>query len=235
MTDDAVAGGGPGAPRPGPAAPVRRLTVLYDARCSLCAFLRDWLVRQPQLVPLDLVPAGSDEARRRHPDLDHGATLDEITVVGDAGQVYRGPAAWIVTLWALREHRPLAHRLSTPSGARLARGAVLAAAKWREGPWGSAAQGGGGGRVVVRPERGLDVQLAGMRQRHPRHPVTPGSGTPTRPDRGGFRPLIWHAPFQNEAGVGTLPPVLHSALAPTVCQPGGSPRPPGPPSQKEYA
>ncbi|WP_437064891.1 thiol-disulfide oxidoreductase DCC family protein [Streptomyces sp. enrichment culture] len=111
--------------------PVRRLTVLYDAECGLCGFLRDWLVRQPQLVPLEVVTAGSDEARRRFPGLDHGGTLDEITVVGDAGQVYQGTAAWIVTLWALREHRGLAHRLSTPSGALLARGAVLAAAKLR--------------------------------------------------------------------------------------------------------
>ena len=50
-------------------APVRRLTVLYDAECSLCTFLRDWLVRQPQWVPLELVPAGSAEARRRFPGL----------------------------------------------------------------------------------------------------------------------------------------------------------------------
>ncbi|MCX5050582.1 DUF393 domain-containing protein [Streptomyces sp. NBC_00201] len=111
--------------------PVRRLTLLYDAECSLCTFLRDWLVRQPQLVPLELLPAGSEQARRRFPTLDHRATLDDITVVGDAGQVYRSAAAWIVTLWALREHRPLAHRLSTPAGAKLAKGAVLAAAKWR--------------------------------------------------------------------------------------------------------
>ncbi|WP_425265099.1 thiol-disulfide oxidoreductase DCC family protein [Streptomyces regalis] len=148
MTDDAVAVGGLGPSRPGPAA-VRRLTVLYDAQCSLCTFLRDWLVRQPQLVPLELIQAGSDEARRRYPGLDHGATLEEITIVGDAGQVYRGTAAWIVTLWALREHRPLAHRLSTPSGARLAKGAVLAAAKWRGAQRDGAQQGGarGGGRV----------------------------------------------------------------------------------------
>ncbi len=111
--------------------PVRRLTVLYDAECSLCSFVRDWLVRQPQLVPLVLVPAGSPAARAAFPGLDHGATLEDITVVADGGQVYRGAAAWIVTLWALRNHRRLAHRLSTPSGARLAKGAVLAAAKWR--------------------------------------------------------------------------------------------------------
>ncbi|MGW7420062.1 thiol-disulfide oxidoreductase DCC family protein [Streptomyces sp. NPDC054813] len=116
--------------------PVRGLTVLYDAECTLCTHLRDWLARQPQLVPLTLVPAASDEARARFPGLDHSATLDEVTVVGDSGQVYRDTAAWIVVLWALREHRPLAHRLSTPAGARLARGAVLAAARWRGAQWG---------------------------------------------------------------------------------------------------
>ncbi|MFF4736995.1 thiol-disulfide oxidoreductase DCC family protein [Streptomyces sp. NPDC001262] len=111
--------------------PVRRLTVLYDAQCPLCTHLRNWLARQPQLVPLDLVPVGSEEARRRFPGLDHAAASEEITVVGDGGQVYRGAAAWVTCLWALAEHRPLAHRLSTPTGLRLARGAVLAAAKYR--------------------------------------------------------------------------------------------------------
>lgn len=125
--------------RVAPRVPVRRLTVLYDAECSLCSFVRDWLVRQPQLVPLELVPAGSPAARAAFPGLDHGATLEEITVVADGGQVYRGAAAWVVTLWALRNHRRLAHRLSTPSGTRLAKGAVLAAAQWR----GAAARWGG--------------------------------------------------------------------------------------------
>ncbi|MDH6225408.1 putative DCC family thiol-disulfide oxidoreductase YuxK [Streptomyces sp. MJP52] len=119
--------------------PVTGLTVLYDADCPLCRHLRDWLRRQPALVRLDLVPAASEEARRRFPGLDHGATLDEITVVGDAGQVYTGPAAWIVCLWALREHRPLSHRLSTPAGARVARAAVLAASRWRAHLKGAAA------------------------------------------------------------------------------------------------
>ncbi|SCD86443.1 Protein of unknown function, DUF393 [Streptomyces sp. SolWspMP-5a-2] len=113
--------------------PVRGLTVLYDADCGLCAFLRDWLVRQPQLVPLELLPAGSAEARRRYPGLDHRATLDEVTVVADTGHVYSAAAAWIVVLWALRAQRPLAHRLATPAGAPFARGAVLAAARWRAG------------------------------------------------------------------------------------------------------
>ncbi|MFI1796804.1 thiol-disulfide oxidoreductase DCC family protein [Streptomyces sp. NPDC020379] len=126
-------------------APVRRLTVLYDDRCPLCSFLRDWLVRQRQLVPLDLVPVGSPEARSRFPHLDHAAAFEEITVVGDGGQVYRGPAAWVVCLWALAEYRPLSHRLSTPSGMRLARGAVLTAAKYRGAQWRQRTGRAGGG------------------------------------------------------------------------------------------
>ncbi|MFG2128094.1 thiol-disulfide oxidoreductase DCC family protein [Streptomyces sp. NPDC048751] len=151
-------------------APVRRLTVLYDAECGLCTHLRDWLVRQPQLVPLEMVPAGSEEARRRFPGLDHRATLDEVTVVGDSGQVYRDAAAWIVTLWALREHRPLAHRLSTPAGARLARGAVLAAAKWRGAQQGGAQWGG----QVYRRSDGWSY-----------HPSTGWSWSPPGCDSGG--------------------------------------------------
>ncbi|WP_282695848.1 DCC1-like thiol-disulfide oxidoreductase family protein [Streptomyces sp. CC208A] len=123
--------------------PVGRLTVLYDADCPLCVHLRHWLLRQRQLVPLDLVPAGSQRARQLFPDLDHDSTLREITVVGDRGQVYRASAAWIVCLWALAEHRPRAHWLATPAGQPLARAAVLAAAKWREALKGAGAGDGG--------------------------------------------------------------------------------------------
>ncbi|MER7661347.1 MULTISPECIES: DCC1-like thiol-disulfide oxidoreductase family protein [unclassified Streptomyces] len=112
--------------------PVRRLTVLYDAQCSLCVHLRHWLQRQRRLVPLDLVPAGSQEARRRYPGLDHERTRREITVLGDRGQVFTGAGAWIVCLWALAEYRPKAHWLATPAGAPFVRVTMLAAAKYRE-------------------------------------------------------------------------------------------------------
>ncbi|WP_188279413.1 thiol-disulfide oxidoreductase DCC family protein [Streptomyces sp. CBMA29] len=121
----------PPAPRP-PRPPVRRLTVLYDPACRLCAFVRDWLIRQRQLVKLDMVPVGSPEAVHRFPGLDHAATGREITVVGDSGQLYRGDSAWVVCLWALADHRAFSHTLATPAGRRLARAAVLTAAKYRE-------------------------------------------------------------------------------------------------------
>lgn len=114
-----------------PRRPLRGLTVLYDPRCKLCSFVADWLARQRQLVPIDLVPTGSGEALRRFPELDHAATAKEITAVGDQGQVYRGDNAFIVCLWALAGHREFAHTLTRPAGRRLARAAVLSAAKYR--------------------------------------------------------------------------------------------------------
>lgn len=129
--------------------PVGRLTVLYDARCPLCRHLRQWLMKQRQLVPLDLVPAASEEARRRFPGLDHSGTLDEITVIGDRGQIYRSTSAWIVCLWALAEHRPRAHWLTTPAGRPSARATVLAAAKYRSLTAPPCGEGDGGGACTV--------------------------------------------------------------------------------------
>lgn len=135
---------------------VERLTVLYDAQCSLCVHLRHWLMRQRQLVPLDLVPADSAEAHRRFPALDHSGTLEEITVIGDGGQVYRSTSAWIVCLWALAEHRPRAHWLATPAGRPFARATVLAAARYRSltaAPCRTDGEGGGA-CAVEGPEPG---------------------------------------------------------------------------------
>lgn len=49
-----------------------------------------WLGTQALLVELDLVPAGSKAAQRRFPALDHGRTLQEVTVVSDVGEVWTG-------------------------------------------------------------------------------------------------------------------------------------------------
>ncbi len=115
-----------------PGTPVRKLTVLYDADCPLCVHIRHWLLAQRRLVPLDLVPAASHEARRRFPELDHTSTLREITVVGDSGQIWTGTDAFIVGLWALAEHRPRANWLSTPAGRPFARAAMYTASAWRQ-------------------------------------------------------------------------------------------------------
>ena len=96
-------------------------TVLYDADCALCRRAKAWLEAQPQLVPLEFLPAASDEARRRYPALDHAATLRDLTVIGDGGEVWRAERAWVMCLWALSEHRLKAEHLSTPGMLPMAR------------------------------------------------------------------------------------------------------------------
>jgi predicted DCC family thiol-disulfide oxidoreductase YuxK len=94
---------------------VQRLAVLYDDSCGLCRRARAWLSAQPTYVALEFVPAGSDEACRRWPDLDPAATLRTMTVIADTGEIYLDAKAWVMCLWATREHRPLAVRLSSPA------------------------------------------------------------------------------------------------------------------------
>ena len=112
-------------------AAVERVTVLYDARCNLCRTARAWLERQAQVVPLEFLPAASPEARERYPFLDPALTLEDLTVVGDGGEVWVGAKAWVVCLWALEGKRGLAHRLSSPALMPRARAVVTFVSRHR--------------------------------------------------------------------------------------------------------
>jgi predicted DCC family thiol-disulfide oxidoreductase YuxK len=97
---------------------IRRLTVLYDAGCPLCVQCRDWMVTQPALVELELLPARSPEAARRYGAVPWlGA---ELVVVSDRGEVWAGPAAFLVALWALEGTREWSYRLSSDTFAGMA-------------------------------------------------------------------------------------------------------------------
>ncbi|MFI6446367.1 thiol-disulfide oxidoreductase DCC family protein [Kitasatospora sp. NPDC050543] len=156
--------------------PVTRITVLHDPACPLCRHLTAWLRGRYQLVPLEFVAVASAEARERFPGLDHDATLGEITVVADTGEVWRGPQAFVICLWALAEYRPLARRLSTPTGLPVARAAAFAASKYRAAVGaGRAAPGAEGTSGTARPGA-----VAGRTQ-SAAHPVTDPYGEPYRP------------------------------------------------------
>jgi predicted DCC family thiol-disulfide oxidoreductase YuxK len=100
------------------------LFVLYDSRCGVCTQLKGWLLRQPAYVTLHFIALGSAEARARFPML--GAAAQELAVIADTGEGWLGDRAWITCLWALREYRGWAQKLSTPAMLPLARQAFLA-------------------------------------------------------------------------------------------------------------
>jgi len=97
---------------------MKRLTVLYDGTCALCVRCRDFLATARTLVPLELLSCQSHEARMRD-----GAVPwlgEELVVVSDDGDVWAGPAAFLVSLWALADYREWSYRLSGPALAPLA-------------------------------------------------------------------------------------------------------------------
>jgi|HubBroStandDraft_6_1064221.scaffolds.fasta_scaffold361262_2 predicted DCC family thiol-disulfide oxidoreductase YuxK len=107
--------------------PVSSFTIVYDAGCGLCTSTKDWIRRQAPLVGLQFVASGSPEAQRRFPQLRAG----ELAVVSNAGAVWLGDHAWIVCLWALRDYRDLAFRLTSPLLSLLAREAFAVVSKNR--------------------------------------------------------------------------------------------------------
>ena len=94
---------------------VTRLTVFYDARCGLCCAVRNWLARQPQLMPLDCRPKSArgrgERAQRVEPPRagvgprEQGEKThtddDDLVVVADSGEMWTAtaPGWWCSGRW----------------------------------------------------------------------------------------------------------------------------------------
>jgi predicted DCC family thiol-disulfide oxidoreductase YuxK len=90
-----------------------RLTVLYDESCALCLRCRGWLLKQPCLVEVELLPAGSEAARERFGEVPW--LRRELVVVDEHGHLWAGPAAYLTCLWATARYRSWSYRLATPA------------------------------------------------------------------------------------------------------------------------
>lgn len=101
-------------PRSSPA----RLTVLYDEGCAVCLRCRDWLLTQPCLVPVELLPAGFDVVKERYGALPWLGY--ELVVVDEKDRVWIGPSAFLMCLWATARYRSWSYRLAGPTLAPLA-------------------------------------------------------------------------------------------------------------------
>ena len=110
---------------------MKRLYVLYDPNCGLCTRIRFWLVLQPAFIAIHPIPLGSPQAARLFPALPQSGKSGELVVIGDNGGVYIGDHAWIMCLYALREYRATAKRLSSPKLQPLAREAFTFISRYR--------------------------------------------------------------------------------------------------------
>lgn len=111
---------------------MRYLTVLYDPTCPLCCKAASWLDAQPKYVSLIFCAAGSPAARQAFPGIDHASTSNQLTVIGDGGQVYYAERGWLMCLWALRKYRPMALRFAQPGMLPRARRFVLWVSRHRQ-------------------------------------------------------------------------------------------------------
>lgn len=112
---------------------MRTLYLLYDERCELCRRLKGWVLKQDAWLELNVLPAGSEQSRRLFPGLDQIAGADDLVVIGDQGEVWLNNHAWIMCLYAMREYRDWARRLSHPLLLPLARQAFDTLSKNRAG------------------------------------------------------------------------------------------------------
>lgn len=94
------------------------LTILYDATCALCVRCRDFLAQSATFVPLELLSSQSPGARERFGEVPWLG--EELVVVSNEGDVWIGPAAFLVCLWALRDWREWSYRISGEAFAPLA-------------------------------------------------------------------------------------------------------------------
>ncbi len=94
------------------------LTVVYDEHCALCRRAREWLATQPTYVELELLAAGSPEARRRYGGLPWLG--QELVVVNEHDEAWIGPAAFLVAMWSTRRYRSWSYRLSSAAFAPMA-------------------------------------------------------------------------------------------------------------------
>ncbi len=99
-------------PRP---AAMNALYLLYDRDCPVSLRHREWLAKQAAIVPLHGVAHQAEEVLRRFPGIAAHLTPRQLTAVSDNGQLWTGPSAVVMCLFALEKYRELAERLALPN------------------------------------------------------------------------------------------------------------------------
>ena len=112
---------------------MKRLFVLYDGECMLCRRLRGWLAQKPVYMPFTFIPLQSPDVSKRFPSIEEFHPDEQLVVISDEGDLWRGESAWITVLWALREYREWSLRLAHPGLRPLARKACALISEKRHG------------------------------------------------------------------------------------------------------
>lgn len=91
------------------------LYILYDDTCPHSLRHREWLAKQGSIVCLRFLPHRAEEVSCRFPGIEVHLTPRDFTTVSDDGQLWTGPAAAVMCLFALEQYREFAERLAHPT------------------------------------------------------------------------------------------------------------------------
>jgi predicted DCC family thiol-disulfide oxidoreductase YuxK len=130
---------------------MKRLTILYDASCGLCHTLKMWMLQQDTFCELEFLASSSPFARSRYPTLAK-VNPTQLIAIDERGAVYRDDRAWIMCLYALRDHRAMALRLAAPTLQPLARRAWALVSRNRKQI---------SGMLALEPEESLRRRISG--------------------------------------------------------------------------
>lgn len=90
------------------------LHVLYDHTCGLCCSAAHRLAAEPAYLKLFFLPLASMQAQERFGTAIGPPPHNQVIVIADTGEIYRGTSAWLMVLYALRRYRGLSISLSRP-------------------------------------------------------------------------------------------------------------------------
>lgn len=100
---------------------MKKLHLFYDQDSPFCRKCKNWLIRQPAFMELELLPIQARSVRMAYPEVAGHRQDDALIVLSDTGLLYTGDDAWITVLWALHDWRDWSLRLQQPDIRPLAR------------------------------------------------------------------------------------------------------------------
>ena len=106
---------------------MERIQVYYDDQCGFCRRCARFLSKEPKYVAIELAPLS--QAALPNLTIDR----DELLVIADGTDVYRGADALILCLYALKRYRRWSMRFASPALKPLVRRAFERFSAHREG------------------------------------------------------------------------------------------------------
>jgi|688.fasta_scaffold328469_2 predicted DCC family thiol-disulfide oxidoreductase YuxK len=94
--------------------PIKKITVLYDERCSFCIGVARRLRTEPTFVKLEVLPMRYTVKEGQYTQVAPLIESGKFVVIANEKEVYLDTKARLMVLWALKRYREFSHILASP-------------------------------------------------------------------------------------------------------------------------